>query len=210
MSFFLLTVNFFSLSSSTSRSFPLSSSLSSSSPSLYLLPLLHGHIRQHLRPPPQHLRVASPSLGITTSGHGSISHHLRWRQQWSTWSGLQKWSRLRPWSHLSSPLRLHVISPTMVASRVSDHGLVSVLVRLPSPWLRLVSPFFFPLLFCLNLDLNHFFFSNFMIVGIYCGYSTSIYVPCSSLDNFIFPLVEAKKIKFLLFTYLLCLRKLFF
>ena len=42
---------------------------------------------------------------------------------------------------------------------------------------------FSPLLFCLNLDLNHFFFSNLIIFGIYCGCSTSLYVHCSFLGQ---------------------------
>jgi len=49
-----------------------------------------------------------------------------------------------------------------------------------------------------------------MIVRIYWGCSTSIYVPCSSLDSFIFSLVEAEKIKFFIVYIFVMSKKIIF
>ena len=179
--FLLFSITLFSLSSTSfllfSISFPLSSSLSSSSPSLYFLPFLHGYIRQHLRPPLQHLRLASPSLRVSTSGHGSLaSPSLA-----STMKHMvESPAMVRPWSHLGSPLRLHVASPTMVASRVSCHGLVSVMVRLPSPWLRLVFPSF-PFTVLLKSGFKSLFFFKFYdfwdLLWLFNEYICSMFFP---------------------------------
>ena len=129
--FFFSRYTFFSLSSNTSRSFPFSSSPQ------YLLPLLHGHIRQHLQPPPQHLHVASPSLCVTTSGHGSVTGHGRVASPSPSLASTMKHMVRSPKmvSSLTMVASLAMVASLVsitVACRISDHGLVFVLVCLPS------------------------------------------------------------------------------
>ena len=130
-------------------------------------------------------------VGVNNEAHGRVSNHglVSGHGCVSGHGRISRlhyscMSRLRPWSRLS----LGAFSFTLIAFGFS----------------------IFPFTVLLESGFKSLFFSNFMIVGIYCGCSTNIYVPCSSLDSFIFPLVEAEEINFLLFTYLLCLRKLFF
>ena len=99
-------------------------------------------------------------------------------------SGLTFTSRhqFRPWQHLASP------------SLVSTPPSWCFCLHLRCVWF---SPFS-PLPFCLNMNLNHFFF-NLMIFEIYCGCSMSLYVLCSSLGQL-----------FILVLNLSCVRKSFF
>jgi len=165
----------------------------SPSTSIYLLPLRHGLFVshdlcrcQHLRPPPQHLRLASTSLHATTSGPSSVSRHLRWHQQWRTWSRLQPWSRLA-----STP-------PSWCVCRhlcyVWFFPFFSFIVLLESGFKSLFFfkfDYFWDLLWLFNESICSLFFPWTVI----------------------FPRVEpvmCEKINFLMVKYLLCLRKSFF
>ena len=109
------------------------------SPSLlYLLPVLLSifflsSMATFVNTSGHHRNTSSHGLA---SGHGRVSGHGR-----ISHLHYGCMSRLRPWSHLASLAMLS--SPSWC-----------VCLHLDCVWF---SPFF-PLLFCLNLDLNHFFF----------------------------------------------------